>query len=60
MARLLWAVRQNRNYPIVAVLLLLITIDVLTLCGVVHSNDAWNAQASGRRVAGAGDDHADR
>ncbi|MEZ5493414.1 MAG: NnrS family protein [Pseudomonadales bacterium] len=46
MARLLWAVRQNRNYPIVAVLLLLITIDVLTLCGVVHSNDAWERQGS--------------
>lgn len=46
MARLLWTVRQNRNYPIVVVLLLLTATDVLTLCGVLHSNDGWQRQGS--------------
>lgn len=46
MARLLWAVRQQRNYPIVAVLLLLTAADTLTLLGVLQHNDAWQHQGS--------------
>lgn len=46
MARMLWAVKQNRNYPIAVVLLLLTVADALTLCGVVQSNDAWQRQGS--------------
>ena len=33
MARLLWAVRQRRNYPIVLVLMLLAAVDLLSLLG---------------------------
>lgn len=46
MARLLWAVRQNRNYPIAVVLLLLTITNVLTLCGILQNNDAWQRQGS--------------
>ncbi len=46
MGRLLWAVRQQRNYPIVLVLLLLTVVDALTLLGVAQLNDAWQRQGS--------------
>ncbi|MDX1297630.1 MAG: NnrS family protein [Pseudomonas sp.] len=44
--RLLWAVRQQRNYPIVLVLLLLTGADALTLLGVLQHNEAWQRQGS--------------
>jgi uncharacterized protein involved in response to NO len=46
MGRLLWAVRQQRNYPIVLVLLLLAAADGLTLLGVAQLNDAGQRQGS--------------
>lgn len=46
MGRLLWAVRQQRNYPIVVVLMLLASADALTLFGVLQHNDAWQRQGS--------------
>lgn len=45
MARLLYAVRQTRNYPIVALLLLLLLAEGLALAGLATSNDAWQRQA---------------
>jgi uncharacterized protein involved in response to NO len=44
MARMLWVVRQKRNYPIVAVLSLMIGADLLVLCGVVRSDDGLQRQ----------------
>ncbi|WP_415755510.1 NnrS family protein [Pseudomonas leptonychotis] len=46
MGRLLWAVRQQRNYPIVAVLVLLTAVETQTLLGVLQHNDAWQRQGS--------------
>lgn len=46
MARLLWAVRQTRNYPIVAVLVLLLGADLLVLLGVQQANDGWQRQGA--------------
>ena len=46
MARLLWAVRQKRNYPIVVVLGLLIAVDALTLAGLAAGQDAWQRQGA--------------
>ena len=46
MARLLWAVRQRRNYPIVLVLALLAAVDLLNLLGVLLQHDAWQRQGS--------------
>lgn len=46
MAHLLWAVRQTRNYPIVAVLVLLLGADLLTLLGVLQANDGWQRQGA--------------
>lgn len=46
MARLLWAVRQRRNYPIVLVLVLLAAVDLLSLLGVLLQHDAWQRQGS--------------
>lgn len=40
MARMLWVVRQKRNYPIIAVLTLMIGADVLVLCGVALADDS--------------------
>jgi uncharacterized protein involved in response to NO len=45
MARLLYAVRQTRNYPIVALLLLLLLAEGLALVGLATANDAWQRQA---------------
>lgn len=44
MARLLWAVRQQRNYPVVAVLGLLTLADLLSLLGVALGQDDWQRQ----------------
>lgn len=46
MARLLWAVRQKRNYPIVVVLGLLTAVDALTLAGLAAGQDAWQRQGA--------------
>lgn len=40
----LWKVRQKRNYPIVAVLLLLAVADGLSLYGVVEGHEGWQRQ----------------
>ena len=44
MARMLWVVRQQRNYPIIAVLTLMTAADVLVLCGVALSDDGLQRQ----------------
>lgn len=44
MARMLWVVRQKRNYPIIAVLTLMTAADVLVLCGVALSDDGLQRQ----------------
>jgi uncharacterized protein involved in response to NO len=44
MARMLWAVRQKRNYPIVGVLTLLTLADALVLAGLVNGDDGWQRQ----------------
>ncbi|MFJ4395163.1 NnrS family protein [Pseudomonas sp. NPDC089396] len=44
MARLLWAVRQRRNYPVVAVLALFTLADLLALVGVAQGQDSWQRQ----------------
>ncbi|KRW61429.1 NnrS family protein [Pseudomonas sp. TTU2014-080ASC] len=46
MGRLLWRVRQVRNYPTVVLLLLLCAADVLTLLGVQDGNEAWQRQGT--------------
>jgi len=46
MARLLWVVRQRRNYPIVLVLVLLAAVDLLSLFGVLLQHDGWQRQGS--------------
>ncbi|MDU9394041.1 NnrS family protein [Pseudomonas sp. zfem002] len=44
MGRTLWKVRQQRNYPLVALLLLLTLVDGIALAGVVQGNDGWQRQ----------------
>lgn len=44
MAHHLWAVRQTRNYPIVAVLVLLMGADLLTQLGLQQANDGLQRQ----------------
>jgi uncharacterized protein involved in response to NO len=44
LGRMLLAVRQVRNYPIVGVLTLLTLADLLVLTGLAQSNDAWQRQ----------------
>lgn len=44
MARMLWVVRQKRNYPIIAVLTLMIGADVLVLCGLARNDDSLQRQ----------------
>ena len=46
MARLLWAVRQQRNYPVVLVLALLSSSDALMLLGLATDNPTWQRQGS--------------
>lgn len=45
MGRTLWQVRQTRNYPLVALLLLLTLVDGLAIAGLATANDAWQRQA---------------
>ncbi|POA51530.1 MULTISPECIES: NnrS family protein [unclassified Pseudomonas] len=45
MARTLWRVRQQRNYPLVLVLLLLTAVDGLAVCGLVRGDEGWQRQA---------------
>ncbi|SDT31592.1 uncharacterized protein involved in response to NO [Pseudomonas asplenii] len=44
MGRTLWAVRQRRNYPIVAVLLLLTGVDGLAVYGLLEGHEGWQRQ----------------
>lgn len=44
MARMLWVVRQTRNYPIVAVLSLMIGAEALVLSGIALGNDGLQRQ----------------
>lgn len=44
MGRTLWKVRQQRNYPLVALLLLLTLVDAIAMAGLVAGNDAWQRQ----------------
>lgn len=44
MARMLWVARQKRNYPIIAVLTLMIGADVLVLCGLAKGDDSLQRQ----------------
>nr|WP_272891888.1 NnrS family protein [Stutzerimonas stutzeri] len=44
MARMLWVVRQKRNYPIIVVLTLMIGADVLVLCGLAKGDDSLQRQ----------------
>lgn len=46
MARLLFAVKQKRNYPIVVVLTLLAAVDLLVLTGVLRGDDALQRQGN--------------
>ncbi len=43
-ARMLWVARQKRNYPIIAVLTLMIGADVLVLCGLAKGDDSLQRQ----------------
>ncbi|MGV8844608.1 MAG: NnrS family protein [Pseudomonas sp.] len=45
MGRSLWRVKQTRNYPIVAVLLLLAAVDGLALVGLLNGDDALQRQS---------------
>lgn len=44
MGRMLWKVRQKRNYPVIAVLALMTAADVQVLCGVALGNDGLQRQ----------------
>ncbi len=44
MAGMLWVVRQKRNYPIIAVLTLMIGANVLVLCGLATADDSLQRQ----------------
>ncbi|QXI26056.1 NnrS family protein [Pseudomonas vanderleydeniana] len=44
MGRTLWAVRQQRNYPIVVVLLLLAGVDAVSLYGLSEGHEGWQRQ----------------
>lgn len=44
MGRLLWRVKQQRNYPIVGVLLLLAAADALTLAGLAQADNSLQRQ----------------
>lgn len=46
MARMLWAVRQHRNYPVVGLLVLMLLGDGLSLLGVQYQQDGWQRQGS--------------
>ncbi|QBF26487.1 short-chain dehydrogenase [Pseudomonas tructae] len=44
MGSTLWRVRQQRNYPVVMVLLLLAAVDGLAVYGLVQGHDGWQRQ----------------
>lgn len=44
MARMLWVVKQKRNYPIVAVLALMTGVDVMVLSGMAAGDDSLQRQ----------------
>ena len=44
MGRTLWKVRQRRNYPLVALLLLLTLVDGIAMAGLVEGHDGWQRQ----------------
>jgi len=44
MARMLWAVRQKKNYPVVAVLVLLALADGLSMLGLLRGDDGLQRQ----------------
>ncbi len=44
LGRMLWAVRQVRNYPTVGLLALLTLADLLVMLGLLRGNDAWQRQ----------------
>lgn len=44
MGRTLWRARQQRNYPLVALLLLLSGADAIAMAGVFSGNDGWQRQ----------------
>ncbi|MEG1039455.1 MAG: NnrS family protein [Pseudomonas sp.] len=44
MAAMLWRVRQQRNYPVVLVLLLLTGADAMSLYGLILGHDGWQRQ----------------
>ncbi|MND67875.1 NnrS protein [compost metagenome] len=44
LGRMLWAVRQVRNYPIVGVLTLLTLADLQVVLGLAQGNEAWQRQ----------------
>ncbi len=46
MGRMLWVVRQKRNYPVIAVLGLMTAADVLVLCGVALADDGLQRQGA--------------
>ena len=46
LGRMLWAVRQQRNYPIMLVLLLLALTNLFSLLGMQQEQFAWQRQAS--------------
>ncbi|KWV70535.1 NnrS family protein [Pseudomonas fluorescens] len=46
MGRMLWVVRQKRNYPIIAVLTLMISANVMVLCGIALSDDGLQRQGT--------------
>ncbi|MGY4530944.1 uncharacterized protein involved in response to NO [Pseudomonas sp. TE3786] len=46
LARLLWSVRQRRNYPTAGLLVLLASADLLVLLGVVTGHEAWQRQGA--------------
>ena len=45
MARLLWAVRQKKNYPVVAILLLLLFAEAQCLAGLALADHEWQRRA---------------
>ena len=46
MARLLWAVRQRKNYPVVAILLLLLLAEAQCLAGLAMDDQDWQRRAA--------------
>lgn len=44
MGRTLWRVRQQRNYPLVVLLLALSGVDAIAMAGVLAGNDGWQRQ----------------